>query len=59
MPGRGVSAPAPPRCAHPPPLVASPVLQYVFMDQTSYEETRVVRDDDWAKYLKEGAICNL
>jgi len=35
------------------------VLQYVFMDQTSYEETRVVRDDDWAKYLKEGAICNL
>jgi hypothetical protein len=24
------------------------------MDMTSYEETRVPRDEDWAKYLKEG-----
>eukprot|EP00879_Flechtneria_rotunda_P010342 GHRR01010813.1.p1 GENE.GHRR01010813.1~~GHRR01010813.1.p1 ORF type:complete len:198 (+),score=34.84 GHRR01010813.1:109-702(+) len=32
--------------------------QYVFMDMESYEETRLVKDD-WAKYLKEGAICTL
>jgi hypothetical protein len=24
------------------------------MDMTSYEETRITRDEDWAKYLKEG-----
>lgn len=24
------------------------------MDMTSYEETRVKRDESWAKYLKEG-----
>jgi hypothetical protein len=29
------------------------------MDMGSYEETRLARDDDWAKYLKEGAICYL
>ena len=29
-------------------------MQYVFMDMTTYEETRVPRDEDWAKYLKEG-----
>ena len=23
--------------------------QYVFMDMTTYEETRVPRDEDWAK----------
>ena len=28
--------------------------QYVFMDMATYEETRVPRDDDWAKYMKEG-----
>jgi translation elongation factor P/translation initiation factor 5A len=28
------------------------------MDQDTYEETRLVRDD-WAKFLKEGAICSL
>lgn len=33
--------------------------QFVFMDMGSYEETRLARDDDWAKYLKEGAICYL
>mmetsp|Transcript_61176 Transcript_61176/g.193807 ORF Transcript_61176/g.193807 Transcript_61176/m.193807 type:complete len:261 (+) Transcript_61176:2-784(+) len=27
---------------------------YVFMDMTSFEETRVPKDDDWAKFLKEG-----
>lgn len=32
--------------------------QFVFMDMGSYEETRLPRDD-WAKYLKEGAICYL
>lgn len=32
--------------------------QYVFMDMDSYEETRLGKDD-WAKYLKEGAICYL
>jgi hypothetical protein len=34
------------------------LLQFVFMDMGSYEETRLPRDD-WAKYLKEGAICYL
>ncbi len=24
------------------------------MDMATYEETRVPRDDDWAKYMKEG-----
>ena len=42
----------------PPPqhitLTPPPPGQYVFMDMTSYEETRIPRDDDWAKYLKEG-----
>ena len=28
--------------------------EYVFMDMTSYEETRVKKDESWAKYLKEG-----
>lgn len=28
------------------------------MDMDSYEETRLGKDD-WAKYLKEGAICYL
>jgi translation elongation factor P len=27
---------------------------YVFMDNETYEETRVPRDDSWAKFLKEG-----
>ena len=27
---------------------------YVFMDMTTYEETRVPKDESWAKYLKEG-----
>ena len=29
--------------------------QYVFMDLTSYEETRLPREDSWARWLKEGA----
>jgi len=33
--------------------------QYVFMDQQSYEETRVPKDEDWSRFLKEGAICSL
>jgi translation elongation factor P len=28
--------------------------QYVFMDMTTYEETRLAKDDSWAKYMKEG-----
>ncbi|WIA11785.1 hypothetical protein OEZ85_011878 [Tetradesmus obliquus] len=32
--------------------------EFVFMDQDTYEETRLARDD-WAKFLKEGAICSL
>ncbi|PSC73370.1 Elongation factor P [Micractinium conductrix] len=28
--------------------------EYVFMDMQSYEETRITKDEDWAKYLKEG-----
>lgn len=30
-------------------------VQYVFMDNTTYEETRLKKDEGWAKYLKEGA----
>ena len=29
--------------------------QYVFMDNTTYEETRLKKDESWSKYLKEGA----
>ncbi len=29
-------------------------MQYVFMDMNTYEETRIVRDETWAKYMKEG-----
>ncbi len=29
-------------------------MQYVFMDMNTYEETRLVRDETWAKYMKEG-----
>jgi len=32
---------------------------YVFMDNKTYEETRVKRDESWAKYLKEGADVQL
>ena len=32
---------------------------YVFMDTETYEEMRVKKDDDWAKYLKEGANVNV
>ncbi|KAK9841777.1 hypothetical protein WJX81_002305 [Elliptochloris bilobata] len=32
---------------------------FVFMDTTTYDETRLKRDEDWAKYLKEGADVNL
>ncbi len=28
--------------------------QVVFMDNSSYEETRLKRDDSWAKWIKEG-----
>jgi hypothetical protein len=38
-------------------LCTACVVQYVFMDNESYEETRLARDQDWAKYLKEGAVC--
>ena len=33
--------------------------QFVFMDNSSYEEVRIQRDDEWAKYLKEGAEVQL
>ena len=29
------------------------------MDMESYEETRLKRDEEWAKYLKEGTIVTL
>lgn len=31
---------------------------YVFMDQETFEETRL-KKDDWAQFLKEGSICTL
>ena len=36
-----------------------PAAQYVFMDMSTYEETRVPRSDDWAKYMKEGMEVSL
>ena len=29
--------------------------QYVFMDLETFEETRLQRDDSWARYKKEGS----
>lgn len=34
-------------------------VQYVFMDNVSYEERRVKKDDSWAKFLQEGADVSL
>ena len=34
-------------------------MQYIFMDMESFEETRLKRDDDWAKYLKESTVVAL
>lgn len=33
--------------------------EYIFMDQETYEETRLKRDPDWANFLLEGAKCEL
>ena len=30
--------------------------EYIFMDQESFEETRLVKDE-WANFLKEGMVC--
>mmetsp|Transcript_4616 Transcript_4616/g.13260 ORF Transcript_4616/g.13260 Transcript_4616/m.13260 type:complete len:226 (-) Transcript_4616:606-1283(-) len=32
---------------------------YVFMDNSTYEETRLAKDPTWANWLKEGADCIL
>lgn len=29
------------------------------MDTTTYDETRLKKDEDWARYLKEGSDVNL
>ena len=29
------------------------------MDMTTYEETRLARDESWAKYMKEGLDVSL
>ena len=34
-------------------------LQFVFMDTSTYEETRLRREESWAKYLKEGSNVDL
>lgn len=34
-------------------------VQFVFMDNENYEETRLKRDDAWAKYMKEGTEASL
>lgn len=34
-------------------------VQYVFMDLSTYEETRLRRDEAWAKWLKEGMEAQL
>ncbi|KAG1665339.1 hypothetical protein FOA52_011753 [Chlamydomonas sp. UWO 241] len=33
--------------------------EYVFMDQESFEETRLTKDSEWADFLKEGTVCEL
>lgn len=33
--------------------------EYVFMDNSTYEETRLERDETWAKWLKEGMDAKL
>uniref|UniRef100_A0A061R3J4 Elongation factor P n=1 Tax=Tetraselmis sp. GSL018 TaxID=582737 RepID=A0A061R3J4_9CHLO len=32
---------------------------YVFMDMETFEESRIPKDNSWAKYLKEGMIANV
>lgn len=34
-------------------------VQFVFMDNETYEETRLKRDEAWAKYMKEGTEAGL
>ena len=34
-------------------------VQFVFMDNENYEETRLKKDDAWAKYMKEGTEASL
>ena len=33
--------------------------QFVFMDNETYEETRLKKDDLWARYMKEGTEASL
>lgn len=33
--------------------------QIVFMDNSTYEETRMKRDDSWAKWIREGDTISL
>ena len=41
-------------------MLFGPALQYVFMDLSTYEETRLPKDDTWAKWLKVGfAACTV
>ena len=35
------------------------VLQFVFMDNETYEETRLKKDEAWSKYMKEGTEAAL
>ena len=34
-------------------------LQFVFMDNETYEETRLKKDEAWSKYMKEGTEAAL
>ena len=40
-------------------IVTRPAAQFVFMDNETYEETRLKKDDLWAKYMKEGTEASL
>ena len=40
-------------------IVTHFAAQFVFMDNETYEETRLKKDDLWAKYMKEGTEASL
>ena len=40
-------------------VIMHSAAQFVFMDNETYEETRLKKDDLWAKYMKEGTEASL
>ena len=40
-------------------VATNSAAQFVFMDNETYEETRLKKDDLWARYIKEGTEASL